>query len=199
MIIRIRNLLILPVLAIVLYLISTNNPLSTNLNAHIIPSLPRPIAEETILVTSAGQSTDTYIIKDISNKLMIHNFFMPQAVNEDLEEINTIVFVIGYSPLSEKVNQMSYENELKRIDSLLNYASKNEVTVISVFIGGKQRRASETDEMLGNIVPKSHYVISTFEGDFDHFISEMARQNDIPLTLVENITDVSEPYASAFR
>jgi hypothetical protein len=130
---------------------------------------------------------------------MIHNFFMPQAENEDLENINTIVFVIGYSPLSEKVNQLSLETELIRIESLLNYASMNDVTVISVFIGGKQRRASETDEMLGNIIPKSHYVISTFEGDFDHFISELARQNDIPLTLVENITDVSEPFASAFR
>ncbi len=199
MIFRIRNLLILPVLAILLYLVSTNSPLIRNVNAHVIPTLPRPIAKETILVTSAGQSTDTYIIKDISNKLMIHNFFMPQAENEDLENINTIVFVIGYSPLSEKVNQLSLETELIRIESLLNYASMNDVTVISVFIGGKQRRASETDEMLGNIIPKSHYVISTFEGDFDHFISELARQNDIPLTLVENITDVSEPFASAFR
>jgi hypothetical protein len=199
MIFRIRTLLILPVLAILLYLVSTNSPLIRNVNAHVIPTLPRPIAKETILVTSAGQSTDTYIIKDISNKLMIHNFFMPQAENEDLENINTIVFVIGYSPLSEKVNQLSLETELIRIESLLNYASMNDVTVISVFIGGKQRRASETDEMLGNIIPKSHYVISTFEGDFDHFISELARQNDIPLTLVENITDVSEPFASAFR
>ncbi len=199
MIMRIRKLLILPILVVLLYLISTNSPLSRNVNAHVVPSLPRPIAEETILVTSAGQSTDTYIIKDISNKLMIHNFFMPQAENEDLEDINTIVFVIGYSPLSEKVNQLSFETESKRIESLLNYASKNEVTVISVFIGGKQRRAAETDEMLGNIIPKSHYVISTFEGDFDHFISETARQNDIPLTLVDNITDISEPYASAFR
>lgn len=199
MIFRMRNLMILPILAILLYLFSTNSPLIRNVNAHVVPSLPRPIAEETILVTSAGQSTDTYIIKDISNKLMIHNFFMPQAENEDLENINTIVFVIGYSPLSEKVNQLSLETELIRIESLLNYASMNDVTVISVFIGGKQRRASETDEMLGNIIPKSNYVISTFEGDFDHFISEMARQNDIPLTLVENITDVSEPFASAFR
>ncbi|MBE0450501.1 MAG: hypothetical protein IBX70_06620 [Clostridia bacterium] len=199
MIFRIRTLLILPVLAILLYLFSTNSPLIRNVNAHVIPTLPRPIAKETILVTSAGQSTDTYIIKDISNKLMIHNFFMPQAENEDLENINTIVFVIGYSPLSEKVNQLSLETELIRIESLLNYASMNDVTVISVFIGGKQRRASETDEMLENIIPNSHYIISTFEGDFDHFISELARQNDIPLTLVENITDVSEPFASAFR
>lgn len=199
MLFRIRNLLILPVLAILFYLVSTNSPLTRNVNAHVIPSLPRPIASETILVTSAGQSTDTYIIKDISNKLMIHNFFMPQAEYEDLENINTIVFVIGYSPLSEKVNQLSFEKESKRIDSLLNYASMNEVTVISVFIGGKQRRTSETDEMLRNIVPKSHYIISTFEGDYDHFISEMTRQNDIPLTLVENITNVSEPFASAFR
>lgn len=199
MIFKIKNLLILPVLAILLYLISTNSPLSPNVNAHVVPSLPRPIAEETILVTSAGQSTDTYVIKDISNKLMIHNFFMPQAETEDLEDINTIVFVIGYSPLSEKVNQLAFKTETKRIESLLNYASINEVTVISVFIGGKQRRAAETDEMLGNIIPNSHYVISTFEGDFDHFISEMAKQNDIPLTLVENITDISEPYASAFR
>lgn len=45
----------------------------SELDIQNMPSLPKPIAKEMALITSAGQSIDTYIVKDIANKLMIHN------------------------------------------------------------------------------------------------------------------------------
>ncbi len=75
------------------------------------PSLPRPIAKEVVLITSAGQSTDTYMIKDIANKLMIHNFFMPQAKKVDLEDVSSVIVVVGYSGIGEKLHQINFEEE----------------------------------------------------------------------------------------
>lgn len=187
------------VLFATLIILMAQNRVTANPQAHLIPSLPRPIAEETILITSVGQSTDTYIIKDIANKLLIHTLFMPQATEDDLDGVKTVVFVIGYSNLSEKVNQLDFETEMIRLDALLSQAKYDHMKVIALYVGGTQRRSAKTDAFLDQILPNSHYIIATTEGDFDHKISDIASTSDIPLTLVEEINAVSEPFASAFR
>lgn len=168
-------------------------------NVLLLPSLPMPIAKEYALITSAGQSTDSYILNDISNKLMIHSYFMPQARTADLDGINSIVFVVGYSSLGEKLSGISYENEKKRVAELLKKATEKKLTVISVYIGGKERRDIKSDELLNLIVPKSNYLIGTKDADYDGFLSILAKKSSIPLTLTNGVNNLSEPFASAYR
>jgi hypothetical protein len=164
-----------------------------------IPGLPQPIARDGVLITSAGQSTDTYIVKDIVNQLMIHNYFMPQAKPDDLQDIRTIVFVVGYSPIGEKLHSFSFDDEIKRIKALVNKSKDEGMTVITVIIGGKQRRNSKTDELLKIICTRTDYLIGVREANSDNFLSELAEKNNIPMTLVKSVNDISEPFASAFR
>ncbi len=166
---------------------------------HTLPGLPRPIAKETVLITSAGQSTDSYIIRDIANQLLIRNFFMPQAKAADLKDIRTLVFVAGYSPLGIKLHGISYEEEKGRISQLLEKAEHEGLTVLTVYIGGKQRRGNKNDVLIEMIGKKTDYLIGLREADEDDFLGELARSNGFPLTLVKEINDVSGPFASAFR
>ena len=168
-------------------------------NVLLLPSLPKPIAKEYALITSAGQGTDAYIINDIANKLMIHNYFMPQAKKDALDSVNTIVFAVGYSALGEKLHETSYETEKKRIKELLTAAKKQDITVITVFIGGRQGREKNTEELLSLVSAKSDYIITTKNGNGDGYLSELAKSNRIPLTVVNSVNDLSEPFASAFR
>ncbi len=191
--------LVLLTLIILLAMIVVNYSKSKLESKSYMPSLPRPIAEEMLLITSAGQSTDTYIIKDIANKLMIHNYFMPQSTDLDLEDIKSIAFVVGYSEIGETLHRITIKEELERVRSLLELARKNDITLITFYIGGKQRRSKETELLLTEIGVQSDYIISTTDGDFDNFISKLAEENNIPITLVNEITDISEPFASAFR
>lgn len=171
----------------------------SNMNALLLPSLPKPIAKEYALITSAGQSTDAYIVNDIANQLMIHNYFMPQAKVADLKGINTVVFVVGYSSFGEKLHKINQEDEEKRIQELLEKSKEENFTVIMVYIGGRQRREKETDELLSLISPYTNYLISTKESNKDNFLSELAWENKIPLTLVSEVDDILEPFSSAFR
>lgn len=164
-----------------------------------VPSLPRAIGKETVLITSAGQSTDTYLVKDIANKLLIHNFFMPQAVEPDLEGINTVVFVVGFSELGERLHEITFEEEKRRVESLLKNLRENKMTVITVYLGGKHRRNANTDALLEMTCKDSQYIIATLSADEDDFLSEISRKYQVPFTLVRNIKDISEPFASAFR
>jgi hypothetical protein len=168
-------------------------------NVHSLPSLPKPIAKEYVLITSAGQGTDAYIISDIANKLMIHNYFMPQAKESDLESANTLVFVVSYSDLGEKLHSTSYEDEKKRINELLKKSREEELVVITVYLGGKQQRGKRTEELLRLISPSTDYLIGTKEANSDNFLSDMARSYKVPLTLINGVNDLSEPFASAFR
>lgn len=170
-----------------------------DINILLLPSLPKPIAEEYALITSAGQSTDAYIVSDIANQLLIHNYFMPQAEAADLKGINTIVLVVGYSPLGKKLHGFDTEGEKKRITKLLEKAREEELVVITVYIGGKQRREKETDELLDFICPYTDYLIATKESNADNFLSELSKESKVPLTLVSEVNDIAEPFASAFR
>lgn len=171
----------------------------SELDIQNMPSLPKPIAKEMALITSAGQSTDTYIVKDIANKLMIHNYFMPQATAVELDDIKSIVFVIGYSEISEMLFGINYENEMSRVKALIAEGKKKDLKIISVFIGGEHRKDDRTVWFLEYIGENSDYIIMTTDGDRDQKLYNTAREKKIPITVVKKLEDISEPFASAFR
>lgn len=181
--------------------ILVNMPLANKSKARIftLPSLPRPIAEQPAIITSAGQSTDTYIINDISNKLMIQSYFMPQARAADLAEAKTIVFVIGYSPIGLKLQNIKYEEEKARIRELIEEAKDKDMTILAIILGGEKSSDNETKELLGLIFPQSNYLIGLRKSGYNSTIAELARSLEIQLTLVEDVDGISEPFASAFR
>lgn len=191
--------ILLLILIILSAIIGTSCFNETTYDIDTIPGLPQPIAKEPVLITSAGQSTDTYIIKDIANELMIHNFFMPQAKEKDLENIKTIVFVVSYSSIGEKLHDTNFEKEKDRIEKLLKKADHMNLTIITIFAGGKQQRVPKADELLCLIIPYSDYLIATKEANSDLMLSNQANNNNIPLTLVKEVRDITEPFASSFR
>lgn len=164
----------------------------------ILPGLPRPIAKTPVVITSAGQNTDSYIVYDISNQLMIRSYFMPQAKDTDLKDINTIVFVVGYSSLGSKLQNISYEEEKMRIMKLLEKAKENKMTVLTVVIGG-ERMNNRTEQLIRLIGARTDYLIGLKKSSKESILIELARDYDIPLTLVSGVCDISEPFASAFR
>ena len=164
-----------------------------------LPGLPRPIAKEPIIITSAGQSTDTYIIHDISNQLMIRSFFMPQAIDEDINEVDTIVFVVGYSSLGMKFQKINYEEEKIRIESLVKKAKDSNLVILTIALGGEHSYDNKNEELLRLICKNSDYIIGLRKSENEDILIELSKDGDIPLTLVNEITDISEPFASAFR
>jgi len=196
-----KKLLRVALLAILLVLIIiVNMPFEDRNKTKIftLPSLPRPIAKTPAVITSAGQSTDSYIVYDISNQLMIRSYFMPQAKDVDLKDINTIVFVVGYSSLGSKLQNISYEEEKMRVEKLLEKAKDNKLTVLTVVIGGEKLN-NKTEQLLRLICTRTDYLIGLRKSSKESILIELTRDYDIPLTLVSGVCDISEPFASAFR
>lgn len=198
---KIKSFALIMLIAFLIFFIASGTILEKKRDTNILllPSLPRPIAKEYVLITSAGQSTDAYIISDVANKLMIHNYFMPEAKERDLEGVNTLVFVVGYSSLGKKLHDISYEEEKKRIIELLKKSEEKNLVIITVYIGGKERCDKNTKELLSLICPKTNYLIGTKEANSAYFLSDLTKGSRIPLTLIDGVNGISEPFASAFR
>lgn len=170
-----------------------------DINVLILPSLPQPIAKENVLITSAGQSIDAYIIYDAANKLTIHSYFMPMATENDLEGVNSIVFVVGNSFIGQRFYKINYYEEKNRLVNILNRAKKEKKSVITVFLGGYERRNKKEIELLNILCSSTDYLIATKSSDKDKYISKLAKNNKIPLTLINKTSDILEPFLSAFR
>jgi hypothetical protein len=190
---------LLAVILILTALSGTMKESKKDANLLLLPSLPRPIAKEYALITSAGQNIDAYIVRDAADKLMIHNYFMPQAEEADLEGINTLVFVVGYSSTGEKLHGTSYENEKKRIQGLLDKAEKANLVKITVYIAGEHSHDKNSEELLGMVASKSDYIIATKAANENDSISGLLKGNRIPVTFINGPKNLSEPFASAFR
>lgn len=164
-----------------------------------MPGLPRPIAKEPIIITSAGQGTDTYLINDISNRLMIRSYFLPQADIDDLSEAKTIVIVLDYSHLGLKLQQKSFEEENQRIKTLLEKAKDMGITILTIITERESYNNKEAKELLSHVLPKTDYLIGLRDSGYDSIISKLTEGDDIKLTLVNDVKDIYEPFASAFR
>lgn len=124
---------------------------------------------------------------------------MPQAKAEDMEDINTIVFVVGYSSLGTKLQNISYEEEKARIEKLLKKVEEEEIKVLTVALGGESAREDKTEDLLRLVGAKTDYFILIRGSSIENTMTELARERDIPLTLVNEVKDISGPFASAFR
>ena len=111
-----------------------NMPFKDKNNTKIftLPGLPRPIAKTPIAIISAGQSTDSYIIHDISNQLMLRSFFMPQARDTDLKEVNTIVFVIV--SMATKTDEKAVSETIDYFDKIFKKQNNSQHKVIMILI-----------------------------------------------------------------
>lgn len=168
-------------------------------SAHLSTYLSRPIANEMTLITSAGQSTDTYIVQDLANQLRLHNLFMPQATEEDLEAVSSVMIVVGFSEMGQRLHDKRFIDEKIRLEKILATIKDQDLPLILVYIGGKARRSRQTDQLLSMTCEAAEYIIATRSGNTDDFISDLARTHQVPIALIEHVTDLTEPLASAFR
>lgn len=180
---------------IILYSIDSMEDKSYKGNIYI----PNAMVKEDILITSAGQSTDTYIVKDIANKLMLHNIFMPNAEKIDIENIKSVIMVVGYSSIGEYLNNKDFSQEKARVERFIENAKSDSLPIIMVYIGGKDRRDKETDELLNLVAKKSTFIVSTHEGNYDDTIRTISQKYDVPLSLVRDIQEIKAPLAALYR
>ncbi|MBO8128400.1 MAG: hypothetical protein H0Z39_04260 [Peptococcaceae bacterium] len=165
-----------------------------------IPHLPRPVAEKRILITSAGQSTDGLIIAQMIRDLHLSYSYRRKAYGNDFSQwFASLILVLGYSHSNlQKVN-LSFTEEIERVQSLVDAAHRNGRAVIVVHLGGKNRRGYRDDVLISRFAPQADYLIVVKEGNYDNIFGRIASQKGIPLTICKDIRSIKPPLNSAYR
>ncbi len=156
------------------------------------------VAKEPVLITSAGQSADTQMVKVLVERLKIGLKMNPLAGPEALSEVKSIIVVIGGSTKGMGAAGIDANKETARIEQVLSKAKEMKVPVIGMHIGGKARRGELSDRFIHLVVPNSSYLIVVKEGDSDELFSKTATANRIPITLVNKISEAQEPLKAIY-
>jgi hypothetical protein len=155
-------------------------------------------AQEPVLITSAGQSADTQMVKLLVDRNKIAHQFNPLTGGEDLQNIKSLIIVIGGSTKGMGAAGIDAEKEASRIQKLLGKAKDLKIPVIGMHIGGKARRGDLSDRFIKMVVPQASYLIVVKEGDVDEIFSKDASKNSIPIVLVNKISEAQEPLKALY-
>jgi hypothetical protein len=161
-------------------------------------SQPKEKFEQPVLITSAGQSADVTIAGMLFKKANIQAKALPLAKTTDLDGLKTLVVVAGFSSKGLGAAGISREQEMSRVQSLLQAAKEKKLKIMLLHIGGKARRGNQSDDFNKIAAEASSYLLVVKQGDEDQFFSKIAAEKKSPIDLVDKIADAVKPVATAF-
>ena len=147
-------------------------------------------ATDPVLITSAGQSADVLMVKILADKAGISFIFEKIAPVALLDSVNSVIIVSGGSSKGLGAASIDKEDELNRIQSLIQAAKAKKLPVIVVHVGGKSRRGELSDYFNKPVAENADHLIVVKEGDHDAFFSQIAKEGQIDIQLPEKINDI---------
>ena len=155
--------------------------------------------EQPVLVSSAGQSADVKLAGLLLKKNKLESKTVLMANPDDLAGMKTLIVVPGFSSKGLGAAGISAEEEMERVEKLLSKAEEMKVPVVLLHIGGKARRKGQSDNFIKEVASKAVYMIVVEQGNEDNFFSDLAKEYNIPLELVDKIPSASEPLGKLFN
>lgn len=167
--------------------------------AGISISVVAQVFEQPVLISSAGQSADVKLVKLLADKEKLDATTLPMAGSEDLENAKTLVIVPGFSSKGLGAAGISQEEEMKRIQALINSALEKNIPIILIHIGGSARRQGQSDAFNALVAENAKHMIVVAQGNDDNFFSDIATEKQIPIEVVDKISDVAGPLGELFK
>ena len=187
------------IMIIIVTLLSACAAQDTKVNPYFVPHLPRPLAHERAVITSAGQGAEGLVISKIASQLNIKNRFWRKVRGKDLSDrYDGLIIVLGLSYQNMERLKTNTAEEKKRLAALAKGAKELGIAVVMIN-AGKLYRHSETDIMAQLLAPYTDYIIVVGEGNYDGLFSQLAFQEDIPITIVKDLQKIKTPLNSVFR
>ncbi|MFO7769174.1 MAG: DUF6305 family protein [bacterium] len=165
-----------------------------------------PTASEPVLITSCGQSPGPLKVKVFAQRLGIDHEYDPLATAEDLtaaKESDTpfrsIIVVTGASLKGMGAAGISVEEELARVDALLDEAEAQGLTIVGAHVEGMARRAqgaspgdNSDEQSIDAVCPRSDMLMVRSDGNEDGRFTAIATDRDIPLLEFEKNLELGE-------
>lgn len=155
--------------------------------------------QQPILISSAGQSADVKLVKMLASRENLDANTILMATPSDLEGIKTLIIVPGFSLKGLGAAGISQEDEMNRVEELVEAANRKEIPIVMMHIGGNARRKGQSDSFNSLIASNSKHMIVVAQGNEDNFFSDISNAKNIPLEVVEKISETGAPMSKLFH
>lgn len=192
------------ILVISLLIVGCGNNIVTDKNVNIETNMKQmtldaPIADQPLILTSAGQSADVKMVESLIKKTDI-SYSIDTVLNADsIGDAKTLIIVIGGSSKGLGAAGIDTDEELKRITALISKAKENGMVIIGMHVGGEGRRGELSDKFINATVGSVDYLVYVESGNDDNLLSDLASENSIPVESVENIAGSLKALQKAFK
>ncbi|WP_088553117.1 DUF6305 family protein [Calderihabitans maritimus] len=193
-----KALLILLIVSILILTWYFRLPSGDN-HAETVPHLFKPLGRERALITTVGQGPEGLIVAKMADELKIRNYYRYKAEAIDVEGYGSLLVAVGYSDMGMLSSRISWGEEKQRALELVKAAKKQRIPVILLHLGGRSRRGHKNDELINMLAPHADYMIVLRNGNRDGFFSRIAKENQIPITVVRDMEAVKIPLNSVYR
>jgi len=162
-------------------------------------TLDAPIAEQPLVLTSAGQSADVKMIESLIKKTDIPYTIDTVLNADDLGDAKTLIIAIGGSSKGLGAAGIDTDEEIDRVTTLIAKAKENDMTIIGMHVGGEGRRGELSDKFVNATVGSVDYLVYVESGNYDNLLTDLASDNNIPAESVESIAGSLEALQKAFK
>jgi hypothetical protein len=157
------------------------------------------IFEQPLLITSAGQNAEVQIAAVLAKRAGLNFTLSKQATAADLENMKTLVLVLGASLKGLGAAGLDMEKERERVIGLITAAQKTQVPLLCLHLGGETRRGQQTDDLIAEVLPLAKMLIVVKSGNSDGFFTRLCQPKNIPLIEVDKTADAQVPLQKAFK
>jgi len=157
------------------------------------------IFEQPLLITSAGQSAEVQIASILAKRAGLTYTLSKLATEKELENIKTLVLVLGTSMKGLGAAGLDKAKEKERVKILIEAAEEKNMPVFCLHLGGESRRGKLSDEMINVFLPFAKMAVVVKSGNKDGLFTKICEENKIPLTEVEKAAQAMKPFKEAFK
>ncbi len=158
-----------------------------------------PCFEQPLLITSVGQSADVQIAGVLAKRAGLTAFLSKAAGKTDLENMKTLVLVIGVSMKGLGAAGLDLDHEISRVNGMVETALRENIPLLCLHLGGQARRGKLSDQLLATFLPFARMVIVVKSGNEDGLFTKICGELNIPLLELERPLDAIEPLKSLFQ
>jgi Domain of unknown function (DUF6305) len=157
------------------------------------------VFEQPLIITSAGQNAEVQIAAVLAKRAGLNYTLSKQAAGADLENMKTLVLVLGASLKGLGAAGLDLDKERERVRSLIAAAEKQQIQVLCLHLGGEVRRGQQTDDLVREVLPLAKMLIVVKSGNADGLFTKICQAKGIPLVEVEKTADAQAPLKAAFK
>ncbi len=155
--------------------------------------------QQPILISSAGQSADVKLVGMLAKRQKLDIKTINMAKPSDLEGVNTLIIVPGFSSKGLGAAGVSQKDEMDRVVGLVKAAQEKKIPIILVHIGGNARRKGNSDAFNKLVGEAASHMIVVAQGNEDDFFTNLAKPKKTPLEIVNKIAQVGKPLGKLFK